>query len=542
VPIEQKRLNPEEIKRKFHRSLHIIRSIHRLKRISEDIQLYGTSSNLFDLTTRDRPTVKEVLYPSYFDHLDEQFLEERNMPPYILHPRSKIRLVWSIVMIFLLIYVATIQSYRLCFEDDTPLAWTIIDYFVDFLFFIDIIMNFISAYYNEEGRLVKNPRVLAFKYLKSWFIVDAVAVFPFELVGEVFTSHSHQLIRLIRIPRLYRLVRIAKATNMFKFLKGTKFIEWLELNSVLITLSKFILSALTVVHILCCLWYFVGKIQEDTNTWVRDNPLVEGENDKFSLYFISVYQILQTLTTVGYGDIVSKSNIEKILSIFCMIFGVGFFSYIIGILTAFLSNRENKESHIKKKLAIMDEFIDQIKAPKSLKRRLRKVLEYNAVKNAFEWANKRKIFSEIPINLRYEIVMAMHNGLLSNILLFREHSDKYFIVTITEALKPLQIKANDFIWKAGESAEFSKNSSYLLKNIVYFLVSGRAHYITYEYLNEEDRKENKKTAIVFKKVMTGSYFGEIELIKGINRMYTLQAQTDCELFYLNYQVALEFSH
>ena len=57
---KQSSLTKLEIKKKFIRAFIIIRVIYRLKLIFEDIQTFGTSSNLFDLTTRDRAAVKKV--------------------------------------------------------------------------------------------------------------------------------------------------------------------------------------------------------------------------------------------------------------------------------------------------------------------------------------------------------------------------------------------------------------------------------------------------------------------------------------------------
>ena len=46
-----------------------------------------------------------------------------------------------------------------------------------------------------------------------------------------------------------------------------------------------------------------------------------------------MYYILTTYTSVGYGDIHSTNNTERLFSIVFMIFGVAFYSYLIGKIT-----------------------------------------------------------------------------------------------------------------------------------------------------------------------------------------------------------------
>ena len=53
----------------------------------------------------------------------------------------------------------------------------------------------------------------------------------------------------------------------------------------------------------------------------------------------------------------------------------------------------------------MNEFCDEKKISKALKEKLKNAIEYNFSKNPFTWADKTNIFNDLPINLRYEIMM-----------------------------------------------------------------------------------------------------------------------------------------
>jgi CRP-like cAMP-binding protein len=103
-------------------------------------------------------------------------------------------------------------------------------------------------------------------------------------------------------------------------------------------------------------------------------------------------------------------------------------------------------------------------------------------------------------------------------------------------LKPMLVKAKDFIWLEGTSPD-----------AIYFLLKGRVNYISYESVTPDDVASNKRVPIIFKKMISGSYFGEIEIILRKKRSHSLQAGVDSELFYISRQdfdgiIVKEFPH
>ena len=59
-------------------------------------------------------------------------------------------------MVLLLVFFLT--PYKLAFVDEDNLGWTVVDYIIDFLFLIDIIINFFTAYYNDRYILIDKRR------------------------------------------------------------------------------------------------------------------------------------------------------------------------------------------------------------------------------------------------------------------------------------------------------------------------------------------------------------------------------------------------
>lgn len=101
-------------------------------------------------------------------------------------------------MVILLVYTATYMPYKTCFIDEEDNPW--LDYTIDILFTIDIMVTFISADTEEDGTLIHNQRIVAENYLRGWFLFDFIAVaqslLPFILTPELLAgdqTYSNEL-------------------------------------------------------------------------------------------------------------------------------------------------------------------------------------------------------------------------------------------------------------------------------------------------------------------------------------------------------------
>ena len=81
-------------------------------------------------------------------------------------------------------------------------------------------------------------------------------------------------------------------------------------------------------HLSACFYYFTARISDfDESTWVSRLDLLDSSI--YQKYVTSLYWSIQTLTTVGYGDVSAVTITEKIIAILWMIVGVGFYSLTI---------------------------------------------------------------------------------------------------------------------------------------------------------------------------------------------------------------------
>ena len=75
------------------------------------------------------------------------------------------------------------ENMRRRYPEAYPLLYT--DLIIDFLFMIDILMNFRTTYVKEGEVLITNPFKIALHYFKTYFVVDFVAAIPWDLLASV---------------------------------------------------------------------------------------------------------------------------------------------------------------------------------------------------------------------------------------------------------------------------------------------------------------------------------------------------------------------
>ena len=78
-----------------------------------------------------------------------------------------------------------------------------------------------------------------------------------------------------------------------------------------------------------------------------------------------------TLTTVGFGDIVPLTNLEKVFAMVIMVLGVGFYSYVISNMTGIIGNFDSINSHLQAKLDLVNVLDRNFKLPIKLVNKLK---------------------------------------------------------------------------------------------------------------------------------------------------------------------------
>ena len=139
-----------------------------------------------------------------------------------------------LLIMLLLIWTALYVPYRLAFIDNPSIAIFSMEITMDAIFLLDIIINFNSAFYDENNLLIVDRKLIATRYLKSWFAIDLLSrlyiyiyIYVYSLPVQLFDSSlkMNKAMRLLRLPRIYRMFKVVKLVKMFNLMKPSKVYE-----------------------------------------------------------------------------------------------------------------------------------------------------------------------------------------------------------------------------------------------------------------------------------------------------------------------------
>lgn len=397
---------------------------------------------------------------------------------YIL-PDSQFRIYWNYVILASILYFAIKTPIFYSFKNITEGWYIIPDSIVTLIFLADIIIIFRSAFY-RQGELITDTQVIRKKYFQSWFLFDFIATFPFDLVAFFFglplLGIQLSLLRLFRVPRVYRLFsKISLILSYSSHIRFLLFSFWIIVS----------------VNICACGWILI-------------NPN-DGSVDNVTFYNKAVYWVVTTLTTVGYGDIHPNSNIGRIYTMVVMMLGVGMYGFVIGNISTILVSTNVPKAASREKMTTLASYMKQYNIPSDLQESIFNFYSYSLQQHMS--SSFSEILTELPGELSGELKEHVNIHLITQVPLFRNAS-RPLIKEIVKCFKTEIFSPSEIIIQSGEEG-----------NEIYFLVYGIV-----EVISPDGKSLNK--------LRTGSFFGELALLRKTKRVATIKALSYCQVYRL----------
>eukprot|EP00127_Corallochytrium_limacisporum_P000212 Clim_evm29s7 gene=Clim_evmTU29s7 len=431
----------------------------------------------------------------------------------ILIPGHWALLFWDALMFVVMLYVAFIIPFRAATFHSSDGPWFWVDVFIDFIFLIDMILTFHTAYWDADHQMITDPKMIARHYLRTWFLVDLIALFPVYLLDGSSVTKTARLTRLSRIAKIFRVLRILKLLKLFH---NNRFHGVMNHSSMRVGVRRFLMFifwTILALHLAACLWmFFPGLNDYDEDTWVYHAGFVDpttGNVDIPAMYIASLYWATQTMTTVGYGDIEPQSSGERVFATLMMLTGAMFYAFAVSNISSILSSVDAEETLHKRKMDSLNEYMREIHLSKELRFRLRNHFRhYRPNKSRVGAEQKQAILNEMPSSLRWEVAKHVYSENFLEGNEFLNKLPKAMAATLILNSKRLVVDKSHYIITEGEVP----NDLYLLKRgDLKVKIAG-----------------TKQIAIL----STGAHVGD-SLFVYTSQPFSVIAHSQCELYFVN---------
>jgi hypothetical protein len=385
--------------------------------------------------------------------------------------------VWHLIIILTTIITAVYIPLRLIFSIGHNDFFAVFETVITILFAIDLIYYQTSLRRLRDHTLPHHQEIPLGQRL-FWFLADFLAAIPFFWLP---VSPYFSILRVLKLLRIAQYMHDWRLTTLkySEYLKMVFFVFWLLLFS----------------HYLACGWLALAR------------ELYKGDN--VSTYVSSFYWVIESLTTVGYGEIIPTTNSQKIYAIMVMLTGVGVYGYIIGNVASILAKRDPAKTQYFDNLEQLNAFVRYRDIPATLQKRIKEYYAYIWKKRL--GFDEMTFLSALPMGLRTEVELHLKCQVLDKIPLFQE-LDNSFIEEVALNLKPDVYTPGEFICKEGQESDK-----------MFFVIKGELLVL-------------RQDGSVINILKEGDFFGEIALLNNQLRSASVQAVTYCDLYILEKEV------
>jgi len=262
-------------------------------------------------------------------------------------------------------------------------GWFVVTVCMNTCYFVDTFLHFFRAYREDSGRMVIDPKSIRKNYLRGLFFPNLLSNLPttiaFYVYGQqrllatdgkippFFSVDSSPLFVFLRLSDILKLLRLRRASRL---LATSEYVKELRERKkpYTIQLWTFIFLIVAVAHWFACIWCGVAFIEargfgfvqiKSTNNWINlwyTNSYVEGGLDPIGWdrdtdrYVLSLFWAIQTITSIGYGNIVPLTAAEWWIGSVLQLMAGMLWAYVIGGLVGVVTAMEVKKELFRERI------------------------------------------------------------------------------------------------------------------------------------------------------------------------------------------------
>ena len=397
-----------------------------------------------------------------FDSLDDDD-DDNFIFNFYIDPNNKLIITIDILIFFFsiyhIIYLPLFLGYNIiyCRRDSFFNFTNILQLFIDIIYIVDCVLSFFTASYNYNDVLKTDLKIISKEYLTSYFLIDLLSAIPFKTLFIIFDKkcnyesylttplYQNNIYYFLVSLQLLKSLKVINKNHLFELIKNylTQYEHFNNYFGLYISVLIFI----SCLHIVACIFIFIGKNQIEN--WILNFGF---ENyDFYNLYFISIYYIITTVTTVGYGDLSCVTPIEKIFGLFMEIVGIIAYSFALSSISNYVKEKSDKSEEFFQKCQILEDI--KINYPNFSDDLYKRIYRYLKADVFDDKKDNKLILNSLPISLKNDLVYNMYKPIIDNFFFFKNFNNIDFIVSVILSFKPIIALRNDVLMKHGDYVE-----------------------------------------------------------------------------------------
>lgn len=405
------------------------------------------------------------LYDSLDDNEESTDDEENDGLKLYIPLDSFFIFIFDLLLIFFSLYTLLfipldLAGAKFYCEKDNPLS-IILKLFTEIIYICDVLISFFRSYFNYKYEYITLTKKIIKNYITHGFLFDLIEAFPsYSLTMKICNKKNYYKFNISKIEIFYSILLIIKSFKIFKTLNNKKnrvieaLYQKISQYYYLEQLMKIFINIIiyfSFFHSLICIHIFIGR-QSNPN-WIN---YINLENENLAQkYIASFYFIIATMTTVGFGDIVCISPIERIFQIILLAIGTVIYSFII---TTF-GNYIGKHSTIELELDAKKNILEQIRITYPLMpfKLYYKIHNY-LVRQAYKKQNNKNIeifmlVNTLPDKFRNILIQIIYKDVINNFKIFKECNNSDFIIKMLTCFVQATCKKDNIIIQEGNKIE-----------------------------------------------------------------------------------------
>ncbi|CAD8157596.1 unnamed protein product [Paramecium octaurelia] len=437
----------------------------------------------------------------------------------VFTPQSKFLIFWSLFQIITYLVIFFWLPFKISFEIYhlsqlyTEQESLTVEIILMAILAFDIAIGMNIAFI-DKGQLIKDRQKVIMNYFQKNAFVDLF------FVPNLSSKSFEMIILQVGFCLIFYFLRVTKINNMLAQLQ--EFFNLSELMNDLVNLMKVLLVIISVVHNFGCLWHGIAHFNPSF-TWLDAYNFRDRQIG--SKYNVAIYWATMTMTTVGYGDITAKNDLELLINNLTMFIGSIVFAYSVNSIGILVTNIYKNSQEYSKTVSLINKFMVKNRIEFDLQTKIRSYLEYI-------WKEEQEqnddqvgdVISKLSKQLQEELQFQLRGNILRKCKIMVNTFSESLIKNLLQLMEEQSFSPDERIISVNELDDCA----------LYIITKGEVELI-FEGVEMKDRVKRN----TFKNYSQCDSFGEFSFFSGNPRTATAISRGFTRVFKIKRQVFLD---